>query len=309
MTASSVLRLLTESAPAHGSPEAVDVWWQAWNFELTILIPVAIAALFYLHGLSRWKDRSRLHSRWRTASYFSGLLLLVLALESPLDYLSEHHFTFHMVQHELLMMVAVPLTLLGAPTTPSLLGMPRWLRMGVVRRVVGQALVRALLRFVTHPLVAVIVLTVLMYAWHLAPGWYDGALRNEWIHALQHGSFILAALLFWWNVIDPMPLRARMSYPLRMVYLLVGSTPKHFLAALIAFGDEPLYDVYAEVERVVDMSLLTDQAFGGMLMWAPSQMMHLAAIGILFFIWAIRSEEEAQIREDEARAIAAAEDG
>ncbi|HJM90179.1 MAG TPA: cytochrome c oxidase assembly protein [Dehalococcoidia bacterium] len=308
MTASPVLRLLTESAPAHGDPEAVDVWWQAWSFDLTVLIPVAIAALFYLDGLSRWRDRSRLHSRWRTTSYFSGLLILVLALESPLDYLSAHHFTFHMVQHEVLMMVALPLILLGAPTTPSLLGMPRWLRMGVVRRVVGQGLVRAIFRFVTHPLVAVIVLTVLMYAWHLAPGWYDAALRNEWIHALQHGSFILAALLFWWNVIDPMPLRARMSYPLRMVYLLVGSTPKHFLAALLAFGDEPLYDVYAEVERIIDMSLLTDQALGGMLMWAPSQMMHLAGIGIIFFIWANRSEEETRREEEAARALAAAEE-
>lgn len=307
MTASPVLRLLTEFAPAHGDPEAVAVWWQAWDFDLTILIPVAIAALFYLDGLLRWRDRSRLHSRWRTASYFSGLLLLVLALESPLDYLAEHHFTFHMVQHEVLMMLAVPLILIGAPTTPSLLGMPRWLRMGVVRRVVGQGLARALFRFVTHPLVAVIVLTVLMYAWHLAPGWYDAALRNEWIHALQHGSFILAALLFWWNVIDPMPLKARMSYPLRMVYLLVGSTPKHFLAALIAFGDDPLYDAYAEVEPIIEMSLLTDQALGGMLMWAPSQMMHLAGIGIIFFIWANRAEEETR-REEEARALAAAED-
>ncbi|MEE8337407.1 MAG: cytochrome c oxidase assembly protein, partial [Dehalococcoidia bacterium] len=146
MAATTFSRLLSSPLPAHGAEPDV-VWWQAWNFDPEIVIPVVLAGLLYVDGLGRWRNRSRPHARWRVASYFGGLALLLLALESPLDTLGAHHFSFHMVQHEVLLMLAIPMILLGAPTTPSLLGMPRRLRMGVVRRLAGMEAVRWLYRF------------------------------------------------------------------------------------------------------------------------------------------------------------------
>ncbi len=297
MVAELVTPLLAASAPAHEGHEHTGSLWAAWSVDPELLIPVALAALIYLHGLTRWTDRHREHPRWRTACYLGGVTTVVLALESPLDLLGERHLTFHMLQHELLLMVAAPLILLGAPTTPMLRGMPRWLRLGVVRRLARRSTVRRAYRLLTHPLAAVGLLTVMLWAWHLAPGWYDAALRQQLVHDLQHLSYMLLGVLFWWNVIDPAPLRARMAYPLRMVYLLVAGTPKHLLAALITFASAPLYGAYAEVEPIVALGLLDDQVTGGLIMWVPSQMMHLSAIAVVFFVWANKSEREERERE------------
>lgn len=308
MTASTVVRLLTQATPAHGEPSSEGPWWQVWSVDPEILIPVALAAFFYLNGLSRWRDRSRHHSRWRTASYFSGLALLLLALESPLDYLGEHHFTFHMIQHELILMLVVPLILLGAPTTPSLIGLPRPLRMGVLRPLLRSRAVRMLYGFITKPLIAASVLIVALYLWHLAPGWYDKSLSNEFVHGVQHGSYLLFGVLFWWVVIDPKPLHSRLAYPLRIVYLIVASTPKHFLGALITFAGEPLYDAYQAAEPVFAITVIDDQGIAGLLMWVPSQVMHLIAITIVFFMWADRSEREQRALDDERMQLAVVED-
>ena len=292
MAADLLVELAGATALAHDEIHAGESVWAAWNVDPELLLPVALVGVLYARGLGRWRERSREHASWRVVSYYAGLAVLVLALESPIDRLGLHHLTFHMLQHELLLMVAAPLILLGAPTTPVLLGLPRRLRMDAVRPLARREAVRRLYRWLTHPLFAVLLLTTMLWAWHLAPGWYDAALRNELLHDIQHISYAAVGALFWWGVIDPAPLRSRMPYALRMGYLLVGGTPKHLLAALITFAGEPLYDAYAEVEPIVSLSLLDDQGIGGLIMWAPSQMMHLLAIAAVFFVWAHKSEQE-----------------
>src|SRR5690606_7341817 len=108
--------------PGHGAIGADEAVWTAWSFDPEFLLPIGFAVFFYLRGLRRWDDRSREHPRWRTGLYLTGVAVLVLSLQSPIDRLGEHHFSMHMVQHLLSMSVAVPLILLGAPTTPSLRG-------------------------------------------------------------------------------------------------------------------------------------------------------------------------------------------
>ncbi len=304
-----VVRGLGEAAVrAHAGQEDVASVWSAWSFDLPLLVPVALAGFLYLRGMRRGPGRARRHPRWHTVSYFAGLATLVLALQSPLDYLGAHHFTFHMMQHELLLMVATPLILLGAPTTPLLRGLPPVGR-HVVRRLAGSPAVRALYGVVTHPVVAVAFLTVMLWAWHLIPGWYETALRDELVHDLQHSSYVVAGALFWWAVIDPAPLRSRLPYVVRIAYIFIGSTPKHFLGALITFTGEPLYDVYVAARPIVGISPETDQEIAGLLMWAPSQMMHLIAMAIVFFVWANRAERDQRERDDERLARAAASGG
>ena len=293
MAADPLVYVLRAATAAHEGVHGGQDWWTAWSLDPEVLAPAALAGFFYLRGLHRWEERSREHPWWRTALYFTGLAILVLALESPVDNLGQHHLTFHMLQHELLLMLAVPLILLGAPTTPTLLGLPPVLRMQVIRPVAKSGLGRRLYRLLTHPLLAVGLLSFTLAAWHLVPGWYDAALEDAALHDLQHISYAVAGVLFWWNVIDPMPLRAVMGYPLRMLYVLVGGTPKHFIAASIALASEPLYDTYREAEPVFALSPLDDQAIGGLIMWVGSQMLHVLAIGIIFAVWAPASEEGA----------------
>jgi cytochrome c oxidase assembly factor CtaG len=302
MNADLVGRIADASTAAHEVPQG-HAAWTAWNLDLPILIPAALAAFFYARGLHEWKDRHRKHPWWRTALYYVGLSTLVLAMVSPIDSLGSHHFFMHMTQHELIMLVGVPLVLLGAPTTPVLRGMPKWLRLGLVAGLAGDDIARSVWRFLTHPLVALTLYTVVLIAWHMLPGWYNAAVQNEAIHYLQHLSFAGTAFLFWWNVIDPAPLRASMGYLLRMVYVLAAATAQSIVAALLTLADEPIYDVYVDARRIFDLSPLSDQELGGLIMWVPGQLLHLIVIGVLFGVWAVQSERRQ--REIEARELAA----
>jgi len=293
-------RLAQAATVAHDGVHDGQSVWERWNADPELLIPVSLLTALYLRGVWVWRDRSREHAHWRTASYLAGMAILVAAIESPLDALAEHHFSIHMIQHELLMMFVAPLILIGAPTTPVLRGLPRALRRRLVRPLASSATVYAVYRLVTHPLVTLVVFTAILWAWHLAPGWYDAAVEHDALHQLQHLSFTFGAVLLWWNVIDPKPLRSRMGYVTRMGFLVVASTPKSFLGALIVFAEQPLYDFYAEVEPILALTPIEDQELGGMLMWVPSQMMFLVAVGLVFAVWAHKSEQR-QRAEDEAR--------
>lgn len=286
--------LLRAPLPAHEGLGEHESLWAAWHIDPQLLLPVALGAALYARGLLRWRDRSRRHAPWRVAAYYLGLLTLVLALESPLDTLSEHHFSMHMIQHELTMMVAIPLLLLGAPTTPLLRGMPRTVLRDFVGPVMRSAVAHAGYRFVTRPVVVIVIFTVQLWMWHLAPGWYAAALEHRAVHDLQHFSFAASAGLLWWTVIDPVPLRARIGHLPRLLFLLAVSTPKHVLAAFITLSDDVLFPVYEDVPTIFDHGLLADQQLGGVIMWAPSQMMFVIAMAVVFFVWAAASERDQQ---------------
>lgn len=291
----------TEGAiAAHGTIPPGMPWWQAWSLDPGLLIPMATVAWFYLRGLRRWDHRSREHPWWRTAFFYAGLSAYALAMESPIDRLGAHHFSMHMVQHEIVMMYAVPMILLGAPTTPLLRGLPRWLRLGVVRPLAGGAVTRNLYRAITHPAAAIFVMTIVVWSWHLVPGWWEASLADQRIHDLQHVSFTLASTLFWWNVIDPKPLHSRVPYLLRVLYIFGGTIPKHILAAFITFAAHPFYPSYISAYRVLPIDPESDQQLAGLIMWVPSEAFTLIVMAVVFFMWLGR-EERQQRRADAAQ--------
>ena len=264
--------------------------WQSWGLDPTFLTPVVLLAWWYLRGLREWPERSRAHPRWRTLAFLTGVALLVLAQESPLDRLAAHHLTFHMVQHEVVMMLAVPAILLGAPATPVLRGMPQWLRQGVVRPVAGSGTAQAAYQALTSPEIAALTFVGTVWAWHLVPGWYDAALRLPALHAFQHATFAAAATLFWWNVIEALPHRPRLEAMPRILYLVAVGALKDGAAALIVFASTPLYAEYAHVAPILDWTPIEDQQVGGLVMWVPGTLLMLAVAGVTFLTWYRRGE-------------------
>ncbi|MDA0270223.1 MAG: cytochrome c oxidase assembly protein [Chloroflexi bacterium] len=281
-------------------------WWLAWNFDPIVVIPVALAAFYYARGLHRWDERSRLHSRWRVTSYYTGLVVLLLSVQSPLDRLGEHHFSMHMVQHNVVMMLVPPLILLGAPTTPMLRGLPRWVRKRIVTPTLRSSVGRGAWRVLTFPIVALGMFTLLQWLWHLMPGWYDAALNNNALHLFQHFSFFAISMIFWWNIIDPKPLRSRIPLGFRILYFYGAMIPKHILAAMITFSPEPLYETYTRVHLFLPWDALQDQEIAGLLMWVPfGEAINLTVAAILFRVWWRQSERqtiEDERRRDEQRA-------
>ncbi|MBI2325761.1 MAG: cytochrome c oxidase assembly protein [Chloroflexi bacterium] len=245
--------------------------------------------------------RSRIHGRrwplWRTGVFLLGCAAIVGALLSPIDALAHDLFSVHMVQHMLLVAVAAPLILLGAPIRPVLRGMPRSWRRWIVRPIARNAAVRAALHLLRHPLVAGALYVAGLYAWHV-PLLYDAALADELVHVLEHLWFMVTALLFWSCVIDPEPFRSRLPYPARIFYLLLaGAGQNTILGGLLAFSTRLLYRSYEGRPERYGLDAVLDQRIGGAIMWVPGDLIFLAAASASFFLW-LAEEERVQIRRE-----------
>jgi cytochrome c oxidase assembly factor CtaG len=194
--------------------------------------------------------------------------------------LAELLLQFHMIQHLLLMMVAPPLLLLGAPILPLLRGVPRpFLQHGLGPLIASPALQR-LGHFLTHPIVCLVTFTVTNIAWHV-PVLYELALRSQFWHEVQHICFLVAALLFWWPVVQPWPSRLRWPRWTIIPYLLLADIQNTALSAFLIFSERVLYPTYSAMPRLWGIAALDDQAAAGAIMWVPGSVIFLVPAGVL----------------------------
>ncbi len=221
-------------------------------------------------------------------AYANGLVFLVIALITPVDALGNESFAAHMVQHEVLMLCAAPLLVLGRPLAPYLWAMPiAW------RRRLGQLAktdwFSAGWRAVTHPLSAWTIHAVALWVWH-APGLFELALRDGAVHTLQHLTFLLSALVFWWAVFN-----ARSdSIGLAIFYLFTTAIHTSVLGALLTFSDSLWYPTYNN-EPPFALSALEDQQLGGLIMWVPGGTVYLIAALVLFGVRLTRGEKSMSV--------------
>jgi putative membrane protein len=216
-----------------------------------------------------------------------------VSLASPVDAIALELFSVHMLQHMLLLVVAAPLLLLGAPVRPLLRGLPLGIRRSVVRAVARNTAFRMLVHWARRPLIAAALYVVGLYAWHV-PALYDAALDQPAVHIFEHLWFLGTALIFWSVVIDPVPFRATLPYPARIPFLLiVGAAQNTILGGLLAFSDRLLYAHYATTGAAYGIAPLSDQRLGGAVMWVPGDLIFLAAASLAFYHW-LQSEEQAQ---------------
>ena len=279
------------TALAHGGVDPGDNLWLAWNTEnpLPTLFLFA-AAYLYVNGLGKLERPSHPLNLWHKVSFFSGLLVLFLALQSPIDPLAEHYFYVHQVQHIMLRMIGPMLVLLGAPLTPMLRGLPLWLLQGGVRTMVRQRWVRLAYGKLTNPAVAVGIFLGVLYLWQ-APLLHDTAVRNDYVHELMHFTMLFSGFVFWWLVIDPKPHRSRMHYGLRVLYLGLIVLPNTVLGAAITFSGV-LYQSYGEFPQPYYLDPIVDQQLGGLILWVVGDMMSIVAAGIVMIMWYQREQEK-----------------
>ncbi|MEK9658498.1 MAG: cytochrome c oxidase assembly protein [Chloroflexota bacterium] len=274
--------------------------WTAWSVDPLAATLIPLAALLYARGLRSLGPHRHFHAGLRPWSFYGGLAVIALALVSPLDALTDDRFWAHMTQHVLLMLVGVPLVLLGAPVLPMMRGVPRGVRRRVAIPTLNAAPVRIALRVASKPLVAFGLLVSVLIAWHV-PNAYEAAVSNGWVHTGQHVCFAISAYLFWWNVVEPVPLRPHLAPLVRVPYVFVIMVPNFVLSAFLTYAPAPWYAVYTE--GVSMESALADQQAGGLIMWIPgSFIMMFALLGCL--AQALRQEERRQ-REREGTELSA----
>jgi cytochrome c oxidase assembly factor CtaG len=203
-----------------------------------------------------------------------GLISLWIAVGSPLSMLDDDLLWIHMVQHILLMTVAAPLILLGAPALPFLHGLPHSFVRGALGRFLRWPPVQGLGRILTHPAFCWLAAMGALVAWHV-PALFDLGLRSNAWHAVEHTCFFATGLLFWWPVVQPWPSVAkwpRWSMPL---YLFCATLPCDVLSAFLAFCDRVVYLPYLSEPRRFDISPLQDQECAGALMWMCATFIYL----------------------------------
>jgi len=253
----------------------------SWSFDPKITLGIVAVIILYLRG---WRILHRTSPArfpgWRALAFLAGLGTVWLAIASPLDAFSGLLLSAHMVQHLLLMSVAPPLILLGAPFLPLLRGLPR----KFARDGVGPFLTWPALRLVgttlTHPLNCWLIMAVTLFVWHV-PAAFDLALRSPAWHKFEHACFLGAWLLFWWPVVRPFP--SRPQWPLWSVpfYLLAADLLNTTLSAILTFSDHVLYPTYLAAPRLFGTTVLGDQSCAGLIMWVPGSLVYLVPAALI----------------------------
>jgi putative membrane protein len=186
-----------------------------------------------------------------------------------------------MAQHELLMVVAAPLLVLGRPLVPFLWALPMsWRRTAGNWSAAGP--VRRLWELLTLPLVAWAMHAVAIWLWH-APGLYQASVRGEGMHALQHVSFLATALLFWWALLRGR--EGRLGRPSAVLYLFTTALHTTVLGALLTFSARVWYPVYDWSTAPWGLTPLEDQQLAGLIMWVPAGLVYLIAALAIAATW------------------------
>ena len=207
---------------------------------------------------------------WRAGSFVSGLCIAWIALASPIDALNGLVLSAHMLQHMLLMMVAPPLILLGAPLVPITRGLST-LGLRRVAGILNWPVVEQAGHALGNPVVGAVLMGLVMFVWH-APALYELALRSDVWHEVEHASFFFASLIFWWPVVLPWPSRGQWPRWAMVPYLLFADLQNTALSATLAFSDRLLYPTYGRAPRLFGMSPLEDQVAAGAFMWVAGSL-------------------------------------
>ncbi len=257
------------------TPTVSQAAWSSWTLPFWSTAALLVTGLLYVRGWQRIRQtRPALFPAWRLGCFLAGLFSLWLAIASPLDTLDSLLLVAHMTQHLILMSVAPPLLLLGAPAVPLLRALPRSaLRDGLGPFFRSPGLHRVF-RGLTHPVFAWLAMNVAYLAWHV-PAAYDFALRSPFWHGVEHACFLGTSLLFWFVVIQPWPSVARGSRWAVLPYLVGADLVNTALAGFLTFAGRVVYPSYEAAPRVFGISALGDQAAAGALMWV---------LGSIFFL-------------------------
>jgi cytochrome c oxidase assembly factor CtaG len=239
----------------------------SWSIPPAASFALALTAIIYLRG---WRLMRRAGvpfvPAWRAACFFGGLLTIWIALASPLDTFASFLITAHMSQHMLLMMIAPPLILLGAPLIPLVRGLPVFAAREFAGPFLNWRIAVRLGKALTNLWVALMLMGIVMFAWH-TPRLYELALSSSGWHEFEHACFFLVSLTFWWPVVQPWPSQAQSPRWAVVPYLLIADLQNTILSAILVFSDRVLYPSYAQMPRLFGLSALHDQAASGAIMW------------------------------------------
>jgi putative membrane protein len=258
-----------------------------WTLAPSALMPLLAYAAIYVWRFRRARSEAggRGAGLFQAFAFAGALLVMVIAVASPLDGLGEEYlFSAHMIQHILLSDIA-PLLLL--------LSLSRVIMRPATRRLMR--LERALGRL-AHPATGLMVWFGLVYLWHI-PALYVAAIENPVLHALEHASFFTAGVAVWWPLVQPVPMRRRLTGLSTFAYIGAAKAGLAALGLFLTWSTTVAYSFYATAPRVWGISAIDDQNAGGAIMMVEQSTVLVIAFFILFGKMLAQSEEDERRRE------------
>jgi putative membrane protein len=268
---------------------------------------VAVTGLVYLRGWFSLRNVvPNLISGWRLAAFIGGLVSVWAVVGSPLAGLDLQSLTMHMLKHLLLMTVAAPLILAGAPVFPFVCGLPNLFIKNHLPLALAAA--RWLERCLMHPAFCWLAGTAAVIGWHL-PVAFQLGMRFPWVHVLEDVSFLLAGLLFWWPIVQSLQGATKSPRWSTALYLFLATLPCDILSAFLVFCNRLVYPFYLSTPQLFGMAPLQDQECAGALMWVWVTFAYvIPAVGITIQILSPRNlQSQGRLRDARHRSPESAE--
>lgn len=246
----------------------------SWEFEPSVVIGCLLLWAIYFFAV-------QFKFNGKTLNYTLGVLVLFLALTSPIDTLGEDYlFSAHMVQHMMLGIIAPLLIVVGLPASL----VQTWLRFPLIAR---------LEQILGYPPLALVVANATFWVWHL-PTLYNLTLENEVVHIFEHLTFLVTGTMLWWPVFKPVP-QGRLTPLPAIIYLGISAFISTILGIIFTVSETPYYDCYAHpddelgalklIREEWGLTQLDDQKLGGAIMWEPAGAIFLWAIMKIMVDW------------------------
>lgn len=260
---------------------SVHMAMDSWGVPVSLTLAIALAAIVYLRGWRHLRSTSSSAiPAWHAAGFLSGLLLIWLALGSPLAALDHELLTVHMAKHLLLMTFAPPLILLGGPIMALSQGLPHQFVQSILSPLFRWPPMQWLGHFLAQPVFCWLAATAALVGWHI-PAAFTLALHSQAWHVFEHTAFLATGFLFWWPVVQPWPSLPSWSRWSILLYLFLATLPCDILSGFLVFSERVVYPAYLSAPRLFGLSVLEDQEFAGALMWTCVTVVYLVPAAIL----------------------------
>ena len=251
-----------------------------WSFEPLQVAPVLVLAALYARRVLTLRERGAAPPAWRICLFGLGIVFLLVALVSPIDYYAEKSFGIHMTQHILLGDLA-PLALLGGVTRPVLRPLLRFIHP---------------LKRIFHPFAALAIWAANLYLWHL-PFLYEAALRHDLVHAIEHACFFTGGLIMWAPVLETIPMPEWFGTGAKLGYVALARVVSTVLGNVFIWPNSVFYSFYEHTARPFGMSAIDDQRLAGSVMMIEGSMVTIIALCWLFLRLAAEGEQRQRLLE------------
>jgi putative membrane protein len=260
-------------------------FWMPWEFSWPVFLVTALSLAWFVRGL-RLLPAAERPALWRVACLVLGIALDYAVLQTHVDYYAQHMFFVHRWAHFVLHHAGAFLIALGFAGPTIRAGMPDFVRAVLDTRPVSRTV-----DFMQHPAVAPVLFVGLLYFW-LIPQIHTRVMLDANLYDVMNWTMAVNGIFFWSLILDPRPKPpARLSSLMRAALIMVIELPQMVLGAILSLSMSDYYPVYQICGRVLDMTALNDQHYGGLIIWLPGTLTSFAAMIVVLVTMRLNEEK------------------